>query len=155
MSTQVGCNLRRNDDRELKDENKDQSTLHLCYPKNCAVFLFLLENREVKSCAVTALDLHWGKPYFIQCVLGATWQYQCLCGYIQRPHGLLCPWVELIWALHWITNPNQQQTVLYITHSDRHTTHSMVNAHYFRQIQWIVKSVFDLWVENLAHIHFG
>lgn len=91
MSTRVGCNVSRDDDRELKKENKDLSILHFCYADNCAVFLFLLENREVKSCAVTALDLHRGKPYFIQCVLGATWQDQCLCGCMQRPHGLLCP----------------------------------------------------------------
>lgn len=44
-------------------------------------------NREPLSCALMASDLHWGKPCFPYCALGATWQDQCLCGCKERPHG--------------------------------------------------------------------
>lgn len=141
---------------------KPSTALHPCYPLDSAGGFFSLDNREPLRYAVIALDLHWGKPcVFALCALGATWQDQCLCGCIQKPHGSLCPWAEIIWALHWITNPNPQHTVLCATHSCRHASHGIVNGHLLRwaemRTSWMntEEALFDLSAEGLAVLHLG
>ena len=143
----------------IRTEMKKNLSVHnhiSVIPLDSAVF-FQSDNKETQGYAIMASDLCWSKPCFAQCALGATWQDQCLCGCIQRPHGCPCPWAEIIWALHWITNPNPQHSALYVTYSYRHTSNGMLNGHLLRWTRWknTEEVLFDLGAESLAQLHFG
>lgn len=106
------------------------------YPFDSAM-VFNRTIRVLWQCGAIASDFHWGKPCgFTLWALGATCQDQCLCGCIQKPHGILCPWAEIIWALQWITDPNPQQTVPCATQSCRRATHGVRRIDTCQDEQW-------------------